>query len=166
VEVGRVAGVEDRAATVAAALRGRLAAVRAATAGRERPRVLALEWSDPPFAGGHWVPDMVAAAGGDQVLGSPGGPSRRLGWDEIGASGVDQVVFMPCGYHLDQAVAEGRALAARPELAGAGAIWAVDASSSFSRPGPRLVDGVEALAAALHPGSVADPPPGLLARVR
>ena len=156
--VGEVTGTASRAEAVVADLRRRLADVRAAVAGRPRPRVFALEWGDPPFNGGHWIPDMIDAAGGAPVLANRGAPSERIRWSDIAAAEPDVVVFMPCGYELDAAVEEGRrTLVARPELAGA-TIFAVPANAHFSRPGPRLVDGVEILAAALHPGASASSP--------
>ena len=165
VAVGRAAGLEDRAAARAAELRERLAAVRAATADHPRTRTFALEWGDPPFTGGHWVPEMIEIAGGECVLGEPGLESRRITWGEIEEGAPDAIVFIPCGYGLDEATIQGRELLGRPEIAEA-TLFAVDASSYFSRPGPRLVDGIELLAAALHPGAVPDPPPGRVTRLR
>jgi iron complex transport system substrate-binding protein len=127
------------------------------------PGVLALEWGDPPYNAGHWVPEMVERAGGNPLLGQPGAYSRRLAWGEVAGAGSEVVVFMPCGYHLEAARTEGRELAGRAELAGAERFFAADSGGYFSRPGPRLVDGVEALAEALHgSGEV----PGVLARLR
>ena len=130
-----------------------------------RPRTFALEWGDPPFNGGHWVPEMIETAGGDPVLASERTPSVRVTWDEIAGANPEVVVFMPCGYDLAAAVREGEGLLDRPEM-GSSDLFAVDASAFFSRPGPRLVDGVEILASALHPGAVPDAPPGALARLR
>lgn len=155
--VADVCGSRPEARAYVERLKERLERVRRSVAGLPRPRTFALEWGDPPFNGGHWVPEMIEAAGGECVLGSYGTPSVRVTWDAIAAAAPDVVVFMPCGYNLEAAVAEGRMLMGRPELAGAGSFIAVDGSSFFSRPGPRLVDGVEILAAALHPGHV-DPP--------
>jgi len=153
VQVGKVAGVDDRAEAVVADLRRRLAEVRAAVEGRGRPRVFALEWGDPPFNGGHWIPDMIEAAGGEPVLANRGAPSERVRWSEIAAADPEIVVFMPCGYDLDAAADEGRrTLVSRPELAGR-TLFAVPANAYFSRPGPRLVDGVDLLADLLHPGA-------------
>lgn len=166
VAVGRATNTEDRAAARTSELRGRRDAVRHATTGLPRPRTLALEWSDPPFNGGHWVPEMIDVAGGTAILGDPGAPSRRLSWSEVQNAAAEVVVFMPCGYGLAQAVTEGRRLVERPELAGASAIFAVDATSYFSRPGPRLVDGVEILAWALHPDHLPAPPSGRIERLR
>jgi iron complex transport system substrate-binding protein len=158
-QVGKAAGVQQRAHEVVAGLRERLDRVQAAVAGLERPRVFALEWGDPPFNGGHWVPEMLQVAGAEAVLACPGAPSVRVTWAQIAAAAPQVVVFMPCGYGLRAAAEEARrTLLARPELAGVEAIIAVDASAFFSRPGPRLVDGVELLAAALHPGQLPSPP--------
>jgi iron complex transport system substrate-binding protein len=166
-QVGKVAGVEQRAEEVVGGLRRRLARVRAAVDGLDRPRVLALEWGDPPFNGGHWIPEMIEIAGAEALLACPGTPSVRVTWDQIGAVQPEIVVFMPCGYGLEAAADEARrTLLQRPELACAKAILAVDANAYFSRPGPRLVDGVEILAAGLHPGRLAPPPAGAAVRLR
>src|SRR5580692_3073595 len=117
--------------------------VRSLVSGVARRRVLELEWSDPPYLGGHWVPDMVAAAGGTMLLAPTGEPSMRVTWEAIAGAVADIVIFAPCGYGLDEAVAEGPDLLARPEIAGVGEVWALDGSAYFSRPGPRVVDGVE-----------------------
>ena len=147
-------------------MRERLASVQAAVEGLERPRVFALEWGDPPFNGGHWVPEMLQVAGAEVVLACPGAPSVRVTWAQIEAVAPQVVVFMPCGYGLQAAVEEAsRTLLGRPELAGVEAIVAVDASAFLSRPGPRLVDGVELLAAALHPGQLPSPPKGTAVRL-
>ena len=161
VVVGKATGTERHATAVVEELRGRLGAVKDAVHGLPRARTFALEWSDPPYNGGHWVPSMIDLAGGEPVLGSWGTPSVRVRWEDIAAEAPQVVVFMPCGYDLEQAAAEGRSLLDRPELASAGALYAVDASSYFSRPGPRLVDGVEVLASALHPGSITAPVEGI-----
>ncbi|MHB8682305.1 MAG: cobalamin-binding protein [Acidimicrobiales bacterium] len=154
VTVGRATGTEVRAESLAAELRERLAAVVAAVTGEPRLRTFALEWSDPPFNGGHWVPEMIDIGGGEPVLGCPGRDSMRVPWEDIAAVAPEVVLFMPCGYDLEQAAAEGRGLLGRPELASATAVYAANATAYFSRPGPRLVDGVELVASVLHPGSV------------
>src|SRR5579875_2993338 len=157
VAVGRATGTEARARE----------AVRRAVAARPRPATLALEWSDPPYNAGHWVPEMVRLAGGEPLLASAGVPSTRLAWEAIGRSRPEVVVFLPCGYGLDAACEEASALlASRPELAGARRLFAGDASGYFSRPGPRLVDGTAALAAALHDRCGIEAPAGVLARLR
>jgi iron complex transport system substrate-binding protein len=137
----------------------RLDAVSDAVAGATRPAVAALEWLDPVFVGGHWVPQMVELAGGEDVLGRPGERSRTVEWDEVAAARPEVVVAMPCGYDAERSARE--ALEQRERLAALGArAVAVDAAAYFSRPGPRLVDGVELLAHLLHPERVPAPPPG------
>ena len=163
--VGTATGTEDAAATLVESLRDRLRSVSDAVAGRTRPRTFALEWSDPPFNGGHWVPEMIEFAGGEAVLTNRGTPSVRVTWEQIAAASPETVVFMPCGYDLEGAVTEATGLLDRPELSAA-AFFAVDASSHFSRPGPRLVDGVEILASALQPDAVPESAPGTVRRLR
>jgi len=155
--IAAAAGDPSRGEALRAALRRRLDAVAAAVAGAPRPRVAALEWLDPPFAGGHWVPEMVALAGGTDALGEPGERSRTVGWHEVEAARPEVVVAMPCGLYAGEAAAQARARAERLRGLGADRVVAVDAASSFSRPGPRLVDGVELLAHLLHPDLVAAP---------
>jgi iron complex transport system substrate-binding protein len=140
-------------------LADRLDRVKIAVRGAEpRPRVLALEWLDPPFIGGHWVPQMIELAGGEDAIGFPGERSREAMWDELEASQPDVVVSMPCGYYAERAAYE--LMQRRDQIArlGAGQVVAVDAAAYFSRPGPRLVDGVELLAHVLHPDLVDAPP--------
>jgi iron complex transport system substrate-binding protein len=142
-------------------LADRLDRVKLAVRGAERrPRVLALEWLDPPFTGGHWVPQMIEHAGGEDPIGFPGERSREASWDELAAAQPDIVVSMPCGYYAERAAHE--VMEHRDEIArlGAGQVVAVDAAAYFSRPGPRIVDGVELLAHILHPELVDPPPPG------
>jgi iron complex transport system substrate-binding protein len=160
--VGAATGTAARAEALMEALRARVEAVRQRVRGRPRPKVLVLEWPDPPFNAGHWVPDQVEAAGGAPVLATAGARSRPLTWEEIGAEGVDVTVFMPCGFDLAGAVTHAATLMARPEVEGLGRIVAVDANAYFSRPGPRVVDGVELLAGLLHGTSSVD---GLRAQV-
>jgi iron complex transport system substrate-binding protein len=150
-QVGRVTGTERAAAELVAGLRRRVEAVRARVAGRPRPRVFVLEWPDPPFNAGHWVPDMVEAAGGAPVLAETGQPSRRLSWDEVGREPIDVTIFSPCGFDLTGAVEQAASFLERPGVPDLGRIVAVDANAYFSRPGPRVVDGVELLAEVLHP---------------
>lgn len=138
----------------------RLDRLAEAVDGAERPRVLALEWLDPPYAGGHWVPQMIELAGGEDALGLPGEKSRVFDWAEAEAVRPEVVVSMPCGYGAERAAEETRAHVERLAAVGAARVVAVDASSYFSRPGPRLVDGVELLAHVLHPDRVPAPPPG------
>ncbi|MGC4940669.1 cobalamin-binding protein [Kribbella sp. DT2] len=119
----------------------------------ELPRVLVLEWTDPPFAPGHWIPEMVEVAGGVSVLGSAGLRSGRTTWPAIAAAKPEVVVVAPCGFGLDEAARLGEELL---DQLPAVPVWAVDANGYFARPGPRLVDGVEALAGILR-GTAVDP---------
>ena len=145
------AGVPERGETLVAALRSRLAAVAAAVAGRPRPRVAVVEWVDPPFTAGHWVPDLVAAAGGVAVAARPGARSVQVSFVELAAGDPDLVLVTPCGFHLDGAAEQARAVVAHfPGVP----VWALDADGIVVRPGPRLVNGVEAIAAVLHPDAV------------
>jgi iron complex transport system substrate-binding protein len=140
-------------------LADRLDKVKLAVRGAEqRPRVLALEWLDPPFIGGHWVPQMIEMAGGEDALGFPGERSREVSWDELEASRPDVVVSMPCGYYAERAAHEVMEHREQISRLGAGQVVAVDAAAYFSRPGPRLVDGVELLGHILHPELVPEPP--------
>ena len=142
-KLGAAAGIPARGAELRAELADRIEAVREATASAPPVRTLALEWLDPPFTGGHWIPEMIDAAGGIDALGTePGARSRDLSWHEVGASSPDVVAVMPCGLHAEEAEREARRHRADLEALGAEAIHAVDAASSFSRPGPRLADGV------------------------
>ena len=146
--VGNHAGAKPQAERLVAALRLRLAAVADRVAGRRRPAVAVIEWTDPPFTAGHWVPDLVTAAGGHPVAASAGGRSEQASWQQIAAARPEIVVVAPCGFGLDAAAAQAE-LVAR-ELPGL-PVWAIDADGLVVRPGPRLVDGVEALAAIFHP---------------
>jgi iron complex transport system substrate-binding protein len=158
--LGEVAGVADRAGELRRELEGRLEAVRAAVEGKPRPRVLALEWLDPPFLGGHWIPEMIEIAGGGDVAGKPGQKSPQVEWTDLDGVDPDVVVSMPCGWYLDESRAQALQHADRLAGLGAARLFAVDAASTFSRPGPRLVDGVELLAHLFHPDRV-DPPAGI-----
>jgi iron complex transport system substrate-binding protein len=155
--LGEATGADQAAHRLQDDLERRLDNVREAVEGAERPRVLALEWLDPPFIGGHWIPEMIAIAGGSDALGEAGAKSRTAEWAELTASRPEVVVAMPCGWNAKQAVGEVESRA--PEVAGLAAerIWAVDAAASFSRPGPRLVEGTELLAHLLHPDRVPAP---------
>ena len=139
-------GVAQRGAQIAAQMRARIEAVRAGSAGRAKRRVFVAEWLDPPFTAGHWVPEMVDAAGGVDVLGEAGQPSRTTSWDEVMAAQPEVIIAAPCGYDREGA-------AARAAFLDLGVpVVAVDADSYFSRPGPRLADGTELLAEILRPG--------------
>jgi iron complex transport system substrate-binding protein len=156
--LGAAAGIESQAAAVRAELEARLDAVRAAVAGAERPRVVALEWLDPPFVGGHWLPEMVAIAGGEDVAGPPGAKSPEVSWQALTELHPEVVVVMPCGWYVEEARAQAAEQRLAIEALGAERVFAVDAASTFSRPGPRLVDGVELLAHLFHPDRVPAPP--------
>jgi iron complex transport system substrate-binding protein len=160
--VGARTGVPDRAANLVASLQARLTAIASALAGRSRPRVAVLEWVDPPFTAGHWVPDLVHAAGGEPVAARPGTQSATITWQEFTDTAPDVVLAAPCGFHLDDAAQQARTIA--PRFPGT-PVWAIDAAGLVVRPGPRLVDGVEAIAAILHPGAVPEPPEGVITRV-
>jgi iron complex transport system substrate-binding protein len=129
----------------------RIDRVRLAVRGARRPRVAALEWLDPPFAAGHWTPQLIDYAGGEDVLGFAGEKSEETTWQAVAAAQPDIVIVMPCGY--DAEIAHREAEMHRDELArvGAGEVVAVDAAAYFSRPGPRIIDGLELLAHVLHP---------------
>jgi iron complex transport system substrate-binding protein len=163
VVVGQRAGVPERAAALVAGLRERLEAVAMRVAGLSRPRVAVVEWVDPPFTAGHWVPDLVTTAGGRPVAARPGAPSVPTTWAGIAAEAPDLVVVAPCGYHLDGAAGQARTVA--DALAGV-PVWAIDADGIVVRPGPRLVNGVEALATVIHPGAGPAAVPGTVRRVR
>jgi iron complex transport system substrate-binding protein len=158
--LGAAAGVTDRAAELRAELEGRLASVRAAVAGAGRPRTIALEWLDPPFVGGHWIPEMIEIAGGRDVAGRPAEKSPEIEWERLAGLEPDLVVVMPCGWYVEDSRAQAIEHRERIEALGAARVFAVDAASTYSRPGPRLVDGVELLAHLLHP-DLADPPGGI-----
>jgi iron complex transport system substrate-binding protein len=168
--VGRATGTEERAAEVVAGLRQRVERVRSQATRLPTIRTLALEWSDPPFVGGHWIPEMIEIAGGASLLNGPGHPSRPVAWREVAVAGPEVVVFMPCGYYLEDAEIEAGKLFDVPDFAETPAargdgVFAVDASSYFSRPGPRIVDGLESLAWAVHPEAFPEPPAGRILRI-
>ena len=162
-ELGRRFGADGEADELVAELRGRLERVGAALASVETaPRVFVAEWLEPPYTAGHWVPDMVAAAGGMDVAGLAGERSYRLQWSDVARLAPDVVVLAPCGFDLDRTLAEIAPLELAGHLLGTPAreesrVFAVDADAMFSRPGPRVVDGVELLAYLLHPQAYGDP---------
>lgn len=167
-DAGTLAQATDRrdaAAELVKDAAARIDRVRVVVRRARRPRVAALEWLDPPFAAGHWIPQLIEYAGGDDVLGFAGEKSEQHSWDEVGSAQPDVVIVMPCGY--DAEIAHREAEMHRDELAavGAGEVVAVDAASYFSRPGPRIVDGLELLAHILHP-ELFDQAPGPALAVR
>jgi iron complex transport system substrate-binding protein len=160
--VGQRAGAPDRAARLVSGLRGRLDRIAAAVAGLRRPRVAVIEWVDPPFTAGHWIPDLVSAAGGQPVAARPGARSVPGTWAAVAAEAPEIVIVAPCGYDLQGAAAQACSVSqALPGLP----VWAIDANAMVVRPGPRLVDGVEAIASILHPGSVPAARPGAVQQI-
>ncbi len=164
VVIGRALQDEQQALDLRAGLSGRLDGIRLALAAATgRPKVLCLEWLSPLYVAGHWVPDMVTAAGGVDALGVAGEPSRRITWTEVQADDPDVILLMPCGFTIARTMEELPSHTGEPEWANLravrnGAVHVVDALSYFSRPGPRLVDGVEAMAGLFHPECIPTPP--------
>jgi iron complex transport system substrate-binding protein len=159
---GVALGRRDAAARLVADLRTRIAHVEWLVAGSPRPRVACLEWLAPLFNAGHWVPEQVAFAGGNDVLGEPGARSHELTLADVAAADPDIIVLMPCGFDAERAVAESRALVADPAWDGLhavrdGRVFAVDGNAYFSRPGPRVADGIELLASLFHPDRTSAP---------
>lgn len=155
-ELGRAAGVEAQAEAYVADLRQRIEEVRQRVAGRSQLRVVALEWLDPPFVPGHWVHEMVALAGGRNLFGNPGQRSYEVNWSDLVGSEPDVLIVMPCGFGLEASRADAFHHAERLYAVASKAIesnraYVVDASSYFNRSGPRVVAGIEILAALLHP---------------
>jgi iron complex transport system substrate-binding protein len=157
VRIGDAAGRSAEGHRLATQLRDRLDAIRTRVQDvSHRPRVVCIEWLSPLYVAGHWVPEMVQLAGGQDVLAQPGSPSRVVTWDEVQAAAPDVLIVMPCGFSVAQTHTELLRMRQQPDqwnLASnmAQRIFLVDASSYFSRPGPRLIDGIELLAAILHP---------------
>ena len=162
VRIGEALGRGEGARENAALLRSRLEEIEGAVAGLARPGVGCIEWLDPPFSAGHWVPEMVRLAGGRELFAGPGERSVRLDWETVFGAGPEVLVLMPCGFDAARAAEEAKTL---PNLPGwsdlpavkDGRVWVVDANSFFSRPAPRLVEGVEILSRILHPEAFADP---------
>jgi iron complex transport system substrate-binding protein len=158
--LGAAAGVAERAAALRGELERRLEAVRAAVAGAPPTRALALEWLDPPFVGGHWIPEMIELAGGEDLAGTAAAKSVEVEWARLTGLDPDVVVVIPCGWYLEDSRAQALEHRGSIEALGARRVFAVDAASTYSRPGPRLVDGTELLAHLLHPELVR-PPAGI-----
>jgi iron complex transport system substrate-binding protein len=156
--LAQITGHKDEAVALMRDASARIDRVRVAVRGARRPRVAALEWLDPPFAAGHWTPQLIGYAGGEDALGFAGEESEQRSWDEVIASQPDIVVVMPCGY--DAEIAHREAEMYRDQLIsiGAGEVVAVNASAYFSRPGPRIIDGLELLAHIIHPELVPEAP--------
>lgn len=161
--VGDAMGRSAAAGALVADLRARIARVEEQVAGLRRPSVVCLEWLAPLFNAGHWVPEQVAIAGGSDLLGRPLVPSIDVPWEDLVAADPEFLFVLPCGFDAERALSEAAVVTARPEWAGLRAVreghtYVVDGNAYFSRPGPRVVDGIELLASLLHRGRVARPP--------
>jgi iron complex transport system substrate-binding protein len=150
VGVGRAIGREQEAKALILSNQERLSRVRAAVAGAPRRRVVFMEWTDPFFCGGHWVPEMISLAGGEDPLGRPGEDSVRMDWDDVANARPEMIIVSPCGYRLERSVELARQIKRVPSAA----LYAVDANAYFARPGPRVIEGVELLAHLFHPDLV------------
>jgi len=155
-QVGDAAGVASTARAVVGAMRDRMARVAERVSGRPRPRVLALEWLDPVFVPGHWGPEMIALAGGENLAGAAGRRSQQLAWNDLRGLDPDVLLVLPCGYDLARSRREAdahrdRLLGLAPRAVREGRAWVMDGSAYFNRSGPRVVDGIEILARVLHP---------------
>lgn len=152
-DVGRAIGRLEEAKAVVRSNQERLALVRAAVKNARKRRVVFLEWTDPLFCGGHWVPEMISLAGGEDPLGRPGEDSVRMDWDDVVSARPEMIIVSPCGYRLEQSVDLARQMRQVPGAE----VYAVDANAYFARPGPRVVEGVELLAHLFHPDLVSWP---------
>ncbi len=160
--VGNALGRATAAGALVADLRARIARVDQQVAGASRPTVVCLEWLAPLFNAGHWVPEQVAIAGGEDVLGKPLVPSIDFPFDSLLAADPDYLFLLPCGFDADRALKESRVLTDRPDWGTLAAVregrtWVLDGNAYFSRPGPRVVDGIELLGSLLHPDRVPTP---------
>jgi iron complex transport system substrate-binding protein len=163
--VGAATGAESRAERIIAECDRRLAELSERLQGAPRRPTLLLEWTDPAFTDGHWVPDMIAAAGGRSVLGRPGEKSQGAAWETIAECGATVVIVAPCGYRLEGAAALAAEVTARGLLPGGAEVWAVDADAFVVRPSTRVVDGSEMFASILHPSRVGTPDPAKARRI-
>jgi iron complex transport system substrate-binding protein len=167
--VAAALGVTDRAEELIERSRARMRVVHETlkTARAPRPRVAVIEWTDPVFAAGHWVPEMIYRAGGEDVLAEPGEHSRTRTIDAIRGADPEFILIAPCGFDLERAAADGERALATDEWAWAREkqAWAVDANAFLSRPGPRVVDGIEVLATVLHPSLFRGPDPSAARRI-
>jgi len=158
--IGEVTGTQERAEEITEKLGSRIEVIRSRLGDkRDRPRVFCLEWLDPPYVAGHWIPEMVEIAGGDCGIGKPGEPSFKVTWDEIVEFAPQKLLIMPCGYNIEKTFEEIDAVSSKDEwfklpATGRGEIYLLDANSYFSRPGPRVVDGLEILAKTIQPESM------------
>ncbi|MFQ6141885.1 cobalamin-binding protein [Streptomyces seoulensis] len=162
VTVGEVLGVRERAERRRTELLARWAAVRAAVAGRDRPRTVAIEWLDPLWPAGHWVPEQIDAAGGNPLLAVPGEHTKPMTWEAVRSAQPEAVLVLPCGFPVDRTLREAHLLTGLPgwqdlPAVRAGRVWVLDGPAYFNRPGPRVVRGVEVLAQLLHGVRTGDP---------
>lgn len=162
VTVGELLGVRERAELRREELRDRLTAVREITAGRVRPRVVAVEWLDPLWPAGHWVPEQITCAGGEPLLASPGEHTKPMTWEDVRAARPDVLLVLPCGFPPERTVRERDLLTSLPgwedlPAVRSGAVWVLDGPAYFNRPGPRVVRGAEVLAHVLHGVEAGDP---------
>ncbi|MGW8601386.1 cobalamin-binding protein [Streptomyces sp. NPDC055893] len=162
VTVGELLGVRERAERRREELRDRLTAVRGLTAGRVRPRVVAVEWLDPLWPAGHWVPEQITCAGGEPLLAAPGEHTKPMTWEDVRAARPDVLLVLPCGFPPERTVREREVLTSLPgwddlPAVRSGAVWVLDGPAYFNRPGPRVVRGAEVLAHVLHGVEAGDP---------
>ncbi|MEV0581245.1 cobalamin-binding protein [Streptomyces sp. NPDC050392] len=155
VTVGDLLGVRERAEQSRASLLRRLDQVSRSVAGRPQPRVIAIEWLDPLWPAGHWVPEQITCAGGQALLAEPGEHTKPMTWDQVRAARPDVLLVLPCGFPPERTLRERDALTSLPgwaDLAAvrAGNVWVLDGPAYFNRPGPRIVRGAEVLAQVLH----------------
>ena len=163
---GEATGTEARAAEIVEGLRSRLTALRASVDGARRRPTLVLEWTDPAFCAGHWVPDLVDAAGGTTVLGRPGEHSVGVDWSEIRDAPAEVVLVAPCGFRLDGAAELAQQVVDAGKVPADAEVWALDADAHIVRPGPRVVEGAEIIAQVLHPDRCGPPDPTHARRIR
>lgn len=164
--IGTITGTSSQASIIMDECRDRLAVVAAKLEGAIARPTLLLEWTDPAFTDGHWVPDMIAAAGGHSVMGRPGRNSQGAAWDEISRCGADVVIVAPCGFRLSGATELAEQVVERGVVPEGVEVWAVDADAFVVRPSPRVVDGVEIFASILHPARFGPPDPAAATRIR
>jgi iron complex transport system substrate-binding protein len=164
--VGAATGRDTEAAELVSGLRERLTAVARELVGARPRRTLVLEWTDPAFTAGHWVPDMVTAAGGEPVLSFPGRNSEGVEWEAVRGEFAEVIVVSPCGFRLDGAADLARQVIDLDRVPPGAEVWAIDADAIVVRPGPRVVEGIEVLAAILHPDRCGEPPAGRARRLR
>jgi iron complex transport system substrate-binding protein len=158
--IAQATGCRDAGVELVADAAARIDRVKLGVRGQRRPRVAAVEWLEPVYVAGHWTPQLIDLAGGEDVLGLAGEPSQTVSWEQLSAARPEVVVVMPCGYDAPRAHAEGLAYGRRLAGLGARQVVAVNASAYFSRPGPRLIGGLELLAHILHPDRFPQAPEG------